>query len=71
MFLSKAAAFRSFGALPTETITNGIIVGISLMAGTYIAKHLLHSINEAVFDGLMDVLLLVAGIAMIMSALYA
>lgn len=71
MFLSKAAAFRSFGALPADIISSGILVGLSLMAGTYIAKHLLHSMNEAMFDGLMDILLAVAGIAMITNALYA
>lgn len=69
MFLSKATAFRSVGALPTETIVNGLIVGASLMVGTYIAKNFLQSIDENTFRGLMDALLLVAGIAMIASAL--
>lgn len=71
MFLSKAAAFRTLGALPAETILNGVIVGASLMAGTYIAKHLMASITESQFRGIMDVLLLVAGLAMIANALAA
>lgn len=69
MFVSKATAFRSFGALPAATIINGLIVGASLMVGTYVAKRYLHSLNEDTFRGLMDVVLLVAGVAMIASAL--
>ncbi|MFY0610493.1 MAG: sulfite exporter TauE/SafE family protein [Hyphomicrobiaceae bacterium] len=68
MFLSKATAFHSFGALPVETIINGVIVGASLMVGTCVAKHFLHALSEDMFRGLMDALLLVAGIAMIVSA---
>lgn len=71
MFLSKAAAFRTLGALPVEIIVNGLIVGASLMAGTYIAKHFMASITESQFRGIMDALLLVAGLAMIASGLTA
>ncbi|MGI9478692.1 MAG: sulfite exporter TauE/SafE family protein [Hyphomicrobiaceae bacterium] len=71
MFVSKATAFRSLGALPLETVVNGVIVGTSLMAGTYVAKRFLHALTEEMFRGLMDALLLVAGLAMIVSALAA
>ncbi len=69
MFSSKVAAFRYFGAMPGEIIIKGLIVGSSLMAGTYIAKRLMRRINEASFRGLMDILLAVAGIAMIAGAI--
>jgi uncharacterized membrane protein YfcA len=71
MFSSKVTAFRNFGALPLTTIASGMIVGASLMAGTYLSKRFLMRINENTFTGLMDVILLIAGIAMIIGALQA
>jgi hypothetical protein len=38
MFSSKTLVFRYFGTLPPQTIVSGLIVGSSLMAGTYLAK---------------------------------
>lgn len=69
MFTAKVAAIRSGGALPSEMILNGLIVGSSLMIGTYVAARFLKSMDENTFRGLMDGLLLVAGVAMIASAL--
>ena len=69
MFLSKATAFRTLGALPWDIIGNGLIVGSSLMIGAYLAKRLMHTIREASFNGLMDALLAITGVAMIVGAL--
>lgn len=69
MFSSKAAAFNSLGALPWRDIGYGVIVGISLMAGTWLGKRFLHRINEDTFSWIMDLLLLISGITMIVSAL--
>ena len=69
MFLSKVIAIRSDGAMPIELIWNGLIVGVSLMIGTYLAATYLRTMEENTFRGLMDGLLFVAGVAMISSAL--
>lgn len=69
MFMSKAIAIRSDGALPVELIWNGLIVGTSLMIGTYVAARFLKTMDDNMFRGLMDGLLLIAGAAMITSAL--
>ncbi|HUS96899.1 MAG TPA: sulfite exporter TauE/SafE family protein [Hyphomicrobiaceae bacterium] len=69
MFTSKTAAFRSFGALPWDTIVNGLAVGSTLMVGTFLAKRFLQRINEATFRGLIELILLGAGLAMIASGL--
>lgn len=69
MYSSKVAAFRTFGALPTELIVNGIIVGSSLMVGAYLAKRFMRRISQDLFRGLMDGLLLVTGGAMMAGAL--
>jgi len=68
MFTSKVLAFRTLGALPTELIINGVIVGSSLMVGAYLAKRFMRKINEDVFHGVMDWLLFVTGAAMVIGA---
>ncbi len=68
MFSSKSLAFREFGALPDDIIVNGLIVGSSLMAGSWIAKRFLQRMDESQFRGLMDILLFVAGAAMLFGA---
>lgn len=65
MFTSKSVAFRELGALPNDIIVSGLVVGSSLMAGSWIAKQYLLRIDERRFSGLMDVLLFVAGLAML------
>lgn len=69
MFSSKSLAFFAFSALTWEIVFFGVIVGATLMIGARLAKSLMHRINIASFNWMMDVLLLVAGVAMILSAL--
>ena len=69
MFGSKSTAFWTFGALSVETIIRGCIVGATLMIGAWLAKHFVQNMSSDAFKGLMDVLLLVAGGAMIVNAL--
>jgi uncharacterized membrane protein YfcA len=68
MFIAKAIAFRSLGALPLQTITEGVIVGSSLVAGAFIGKRYVRLIEPEKFRLLMDGLLLVAGVVMLWAA---
>jgi uncharacterized protein len=68
MFIAKAIAFRSLGALPLEVMTQGVIVGSSLVAGAFIGKHYVRLIPAEKFKLLMDVLLLMAGVVMLWAA---
>ena len=68
MFSSKSAAFRYLGALPDDVLLNGLIVGSTLMIGAWIAKRFVEKLDENHFRGLMDGVLLIAGIAMIIGA---
>jgi uncharacterized protein len=68
VFIAKAITFRSLGALPMEVLTEGVIVGSSLVAGAFIAKHFVRQIDADRFRLLMDGLLLVAGMAMLWAA---
>jgi uncharacterized membrane protein YfcA len=69
VYVSKAAVFRSFGALPWPIIGQGLTVGASLMAGSFLAKRLVLRIDPAQFRLLMDALLMLAGLSMLLAAL--
>lgn len=69
IYASKVAVFRSFGALPLETIERGLAVGCSLMAGSLLAKRLVLRLDPARFQLLMDGLLLISGVVMLGAAI--
>lgn len=69
VYLAKALAFRSLGALPVESIGKGLVIGSSLVAGAFIAKRYVRQLDAAKFRLLMDGLLLVAGLTMLWAAL--
>ena len=68
VFVSKAAVFRTFGALPTDAIVKGLSIGSSLMVGSLIAKRFVLKLKPAQFRLLMDALMFVSGVAMLWSA---
>jgi uncharacterized membrane protein YfcA len=69
VYVSKVIVFRSFGALPVEAIAQGLIIGLSLTAGSFIAKRFVLRLEAAKFRLLMDALLLVSGLTMLWTAL--
>jgi uncharacterized protein len=68
VYVSKAAVFRTFGALPTDAIVKGLSIGSSLMVGALIAKRFVLKLEPAQFRLLMDALMFVSGAAMLWSA---
>lgn len=66
---SKSLVFRSYGALPLEAITRGLIIGSSITAGSFIAKRFVLELEPEKFNLLMDALLLASGLAMLWTAL--
>ena len=69
VYIAKAVTFRSFDALPSPIIAKGLIIGSSLVAGAFIAKRLVHTIDSDKFKLMMDGLLLLAGLTMLWAAL--
>jgi uncharacterized membrane protein YfcA len=69
VFGAKAVTFRALGALPVESIVQGLIIGTSLVAGAFIAKRYVKRIDADRFRLLMDGLLLVAGSTMLWAAI--
>ncbi len=69
VYVTKAAVFRTFGALPIEAVANGVVIGGSLMAGSLLAKRFVLKLEPSQFRLMMDALLLIAGITLLWSAL--
>jgi hypothetical protein len=69
--LSKAATFRTFGALPWDLAVSGLLVGSAVTVGSWLSKRLMHRISAAQFSGLMDGMLAVAGLLLLFGALLA
>lgn len=67
--MTKSAVFHSFGALPTETVVRGVIVGSSLMAGSWAAKRIVLGMDASIFRSVLDVTMALTGAAMIWMAL--
>jgi len=56
------------GALPYEAIIQGLIVGASVMAGTFIGKSIVQHISIDAFQHLLDLMLLCSGATLIWAA---
>jgi uncharacterized membrane protein YfcA len=69
MYAAKALTFNQLGALPWATFAKGIIVGSTVMIGSYVAKPFVVRMAPERFRLLMDALMLVAGATMIGAAL--
>jgi uncharacterized membrane protein YfcA len=69
VYVAKAIAFRSFGALPIEAFVQGLIVGSTLLAGAFIAKRYVKQLDAERFRWLMDAVMLGAGVIMLAAAL--
>lgn len=69
IYLAKVVTFREFGALPVEVILQGLIVGASLMAGTFAGKALVLRMSAAAHGHVLDGLLLMSGVALLAAAI--
>jgi uncharacterized protein len=71
IYVAKAAAFRTFGAMPLEVFVQGLIVGSTLLAGAFIAKRYVRQLDAERFRHVMDIVMLVAGLIMLAAAFTA
>lgn len=69
MYSGKVAVFGGYGYLPWSIVTQGLIIGGSLMAGAYIAKGFVLRLEAERFRSFMEVMLLMAGVTMLWAAL--
>jgi len=71
LYISKAITFRSFGALPVDIVIKGLISGSSVMAGTYTARLIVERLSIVTFQRLLDVVMLLSGVALLWAAIRA
>jgi hypothetical protein len=69
IYLSKVVTFHEFGALPVDLLLQGLIVGASLMAGTFAGKALVLRMSAAAHGHVLDGLLVCSGVALLWTAL--
>ena len=69
LYISKAITFRTFGALPLDIVTKGLIAGSSVMAGTYLARLIVERLSVHSFQRLLDGVMLVSGLSLLWAAL--
>jgi uncharacterized protein len=67
--LTKATIFHTFGALPWEHLKHGLVVGASLMLGSWIAKSFVQRIEPARFNLLIDALMGTVGLLLVSGVL--
>lgn len=69
LYLSKVTTFREFGALSGDIVIQGLIVGASLMAGTFVGKGIVGRIPSHRFAHVVDALILCSGVSLLWTAL--
>jgi len=67
--LTKAIVFRQFGAMPWDSFVRGLVIGASLMLGSWLAKRWVLAMSTERFKVLMDGLLAFAGASMLLGAM--
>lgn len=69
LYLSKVTTFREFGALSEDVVIQGLIVGTSLMVGTFFGKTIVSRIPNHRYAHVVDVLILCSGVSLVWAAL--
>jgi len=65
MYLAKLFTFQALGAFPWEVLLQGVGVGATLMAGSFIGKKVVLALSPATYRLLIDLLLLCSGVSLL------
>jgi hypothetical protein len=68
MYGAKVGTFRALGALQAAVVLQGLIVGATLMAGSFIGRHIVLKLSPGAYRTLMDILMLCSGLALLWAA---
>jgi uncharacterized membrane protein YfcA len=69
ILVTKVATFRMLGAMPLDIILKGLLIGSSLMAGTFIGKAVVQRMSSHAFQLLLDGMMLISGLSLIWAAM--
>ncbi len=70
VYVAKTATFKAFDALPLDYVLKGLLVGASMMCGSWIAKRLMGRIAAHQFQAMMDAMMLAAGLFLVLGAFW-
>ena len=68
MYAAKVATFQAFGALPMAVLLQGLIVGATLMAGSFVGRFVVLRLSSAAYRSLVDGLMAVSGVSLLWAA---
>jgi len=68
VYLAKVATFEAFGALPAEVVVQGLIVGSTLMAGSFVGRFVVLALSPGAYRNLIDGLMLCSGVSLLWAA---
>lgn len=70
LYISKVVTFHQLGALPPSVFLQGVIVGSSLMVGTFAGKIIVMRMSANTFRHALDGLMLCSGLTLLWEAFY-
>ncbi|NUZ05797.1 sulfite exporter TauE/SafE family protein [Piscinibacter koreensis] len=62
---AKATTFRALGALPLDLLLHGLVVGATLMAGSFVGRSVVLRLSSASYRSLIDALMAVSGTSLL------
>jgi uncharacterized membrane protein YfcA len=68
MYAAKVATFQALGAFPLEVLLQGLLVGLTLMAGSFVGRFVVLALSPAVYRSLIDGLMLCSGVTLLWAA---
>jgi len=69
MYGAKIATFRALGSLPLDVVVQGLIVGATLMAGSFIGRSIVLALSPGAYRNLIDALMLCSGATLLWAGL--
>jgi uncharacterized membrane protein YfcA len=65
VYVAKVLTFQAFGAFPPEVLLQGVGVGATLMAGSFLGKHVVLGLSPLAYRWLIDALMLCSGLSLL------
>ena len=68
MYAGKVATFQVLGALPAQVLVQGLVVGATLMAGSFMGRFVVVRMSSAAYRSLIDALMACSGVCLLWAA---
>ena len=68
MYAAKVATFQALGVLPLDVLLQGLVVGATLMAGSFVGRVVVLRLSSAAYRSLIDTLMAVSGVSLLWAA---